>query len=205
MSLPSLAPNQNGVSLPPSLGVEIEVLLDNVATQKFNANCLTANFLQYIYIKAAQQSTNFPASGSPFNDNESVLDNANVLNSEYNYNGFILQPTGGMLFGKGTAPITLSDYVLPDIITNGTGTGQLSVGTQIATQGITINGNAASFILKRSATNNSGASITVSETGIYGMTSSNHYYLILHSLFSYPVIVPNLSTISILITFTINV
>jgi len=130
--------------------------------------------------------------------------------------------TYGIVVGTGTATPTPNDYNLQNQIINGTGSGQLSYGahtinpapqtigtsanittTTTPTSGLLpVSGNTTSFQVSRQFTNQSGASITVSEVGLYSDTA-NGIALIVHDLLSSPVTVPNLSILQI--TYTISV
>jgi len=130
--------------------------------------------------------------------------------------------TYGIVVGTGTTPPTPNDYVLENQIVNGTGSGQLVhsahtinpqpqiIGsstylttTTTPTSGLLpVSGNTTSWQVSRQFTNQSGASITVSEVGIY-MKTLNGVTMIVHDLLSSPVTVPNLSILQI--TYTISI
>ena len=136
--------------------------------------------------------------------------------------------TYGIVVGTGTATPTPNDYALGNQIVNGTGSGQLeysghSISPTAGTSSIsgqssmpssgvlTPSGNITSFKISRQFTNQSGASITVSEVGIISYTTAyqtsssdiNVYVLLIHDLLSSPITVPNLSILQI--TYTISV
>jgi len=128
----------------------------------------------------------------------------------------------GVVVGTGTATPTPNDYALGNQIANGTGNGQLQYNAHLfnptpqtigSTANLTttttpasgilpVSGNTTSFQVSRQFTNQSGASITVSEVGLYTNTI-NGVTLIVHDLLSSPVTVPNLSILQI--TYTISV
>jgi len=130
----------------------------------------------------------------------------------------------GIVVGTGTATPTPNDFNLENQIVNGTGNGQLIYGshtlspppntsgiaglTTQPTSGIlTPSGNTTSWQISRTFQNQSGTSITVSETGIIVMQTNysggNSFILIIHDLLSSPITVPNLSIL--LITYTISI
>jgi hypothetical protein len=135
--------------------------------------------------------------------------------------------TYGIVVGTGTATPTPMDYALGNQIQNGTGNGQLqysahtispapapaSVNDQTTTPSsgvLPVSGKTTSFQVSRQFTNQSGASITVSEVGIiakisdwYQSGNQSVYVLIIHDLLSPAVTVPNLSILQI--TYTISV
>ena len=132
--------------------------------------------------------------------------------------------TYGIVVGTGTTPPTPNDYNLENIISNGTGSGQLvygshsispqggtselQAGTSTPTTGVlTPSGNTISFSISRTFQNQSGAPITVSEVGIIALpvvySNTTAYVLIIHDLLSSPITVANLSILQI--TYTISV
>jgi len=132
--------------------------------------------------------------------------------------------TYGIVVGTGTATPTPQDYRLGNQIGNGTGSGQLvygahsvspaygstslNNGTTTPTTGVlTPSGNTTSIQISRTFQNQSGASITVSETGIIVEASltngDTEYVLIIHDLLSSPITIPNNGVMAI--TYTISV
>jgi hypothetical protein len=83
-------------------------------------------------------------------------------NSSYNLPTYPL----GIAVGSGTSSNPYSMYNLAAPISNGSGTGQLLYGSFSVPTSFTINGNEAYFIISQMFTNNSGATITISEVGI---------------------------------------
>ena len=132
--------------------------------------------------------------------------------------------TYGIVVGTGTATPTPKDYILGNQIQNGTGSGQLvygavtvspapatgglAGGTSTPSSGVlTPSGNTTSFTISRTFQNQSGASITVSETGIITKATLNgnntEYVLIIHDLLSSAITIPNGGVMAI--TYTISV
>jgi len=153
-----------------------------------------------------------------------------TFNSLLDLNDSANDSTYGIVVGSGTAKPTPMDYALGSLIANGTGTGQLQYSahtlnpppassyinnaSQPSTGVLNVSGNTTSIQVTRQFTNQSGASITVSEVGIivetnsYAVVNGSAYYtttfvLIAHDLLSSPVTVPNLSILQI--TYTISV
>jgi len=131
--------------------------------------------------------------------------------------------TYGIVVGTGTAPPKPTDYNLESIIQNGTGSGQLIYGahtlspapnpgngensSQPSTGVLTPSGNTTSIQISRTFQNQSGASITVSETGIIAKNLAYEatavYVLIIHDLLSSPITIPNGGVMAI--TYTISI
>jgi len=131
--------------------------------------------------------------------------------------------TYGIVVGTGTATPTPNDYALGNQIVNGTGSGQLvynahtinpapqiiGTSTNITTTTtptsglLPVSGNTTSWQIQRTFQNQSGASITVSEVGIYTDTQ-NGYALIIHDLLSSPITIPNNAVLTIVYTISIS-
>lgn len=74
--------------------------------------------------------------------------------------------TRSIVFGRGSTAVTISNYVLETPIAEGTGANQMNYQLHSTTAPAVV-GSECSFTLSRSAINNSGSSITVTECGIY--------------------------------------
>jgi hypothetical protein len=72
----------------------------------------------------------------------------------------------GLVVGSGTNSNTVGTYTLQTLISHGSGAGQLSYGSHTFEDLIT-DGSTVYFRIIRTFTNNSGASITVNEIGLY--------------------------------------
>jgi hypothetical protein len=147
-------------------------------------------------------------------------------NTILNLNDSANDSTYGIVVGSGTTPPTPNDYILGNPITNGTGSGQLvysahtinpkqvsngssnfyTVSSTPSSGLLPVSGNTTSWQISRQFTNQSGASITVSEVGLITEISTGSgtvFALLAHDLLSSPVTVPNLSILQI--TYTISV
>jgi hypothetical protein len=71
----------------------------------------------------------------------------------------------GIQVGTGTATVTILDAHLQTLIANGNAATQLSYGS-VSVGAVAIVGSTAKFTIARTLTNNSGADITVNETGL---------------------------------------
>jgi hypothetical protein len=108
--------------------------------------------------------------------------------------------SAGIVLGSSDTPVSLGQYSLGALITHGTGSGQLTYG---ATNVETLTKNTTwLFRIVRTFTNNSGASVTVREIGLYvrfGMLSSPGYYscMLARDVPTSPISVPNGSTLTV--------
>jgi len=137
--------------------------------------------------------------------------NTNTNGSQYTttqYEGFTVADGSndnsyGIQIGTGTTTPSIVDSRLSALITNGTGAGQMQYGGVNVTGAVTNTSNNTGYItVTRTFTNNSGASITVSEVGLVAWAGnwngvSGQYYLIIHDLLPTPITVPNGSSLSI--------
>jgi len=128
----------------------------------------------------------------------------------YNINAPAGNSSFGIVIGTGNATPTPQDYQLGNQIANGTGSGQMiynATSFNPSSGTVTISGNTSSIQISRTFQNESGASITVSETGIISITDvvsgTSGYILIVHDLLSSPITIPNGGVMAI--TYTISV
>lgn len=100
----------------------------------------------------------------------------------------------GIMVGSGDTPFTPTDYALASKIHHGSGSGQLIHDRTYFTAPEVLT-DKIQFTFYRSFTNNSGATITVKEIGIYYVTLDSfeytRYICIERSVLSSPVAVPN--------------
>jgi len=177
------------------------------------ADSMVGNFLQILYIAFSQSNeTDYQVSsfnGATSNDTAKQTNGA-VSNIGQNQNYFRLHPlagdvTYGIVFGTGSTTPTALDFNIETLIPNGTGAGQLSYAPQGAVQSPQNAGLTTSFILNRSASNNSGSPIIVSEVGIIINESTfSKKFLIFRDLVSPAVTVQNLETLTAQITFAVT-
>ena len=107
--------------------------------------------------------------------------------------------------GTGTTPPLPSDTALTSPISNGTGSGEMVYPSKPTFSSVAINGQTSSFTITSIFTNNSGASITVSEVGWIGGTANSGFTgMLTHDLLSSPITVPNLSEIEIIYTISVT-
>ena len=132
------------------------------------------------------------------------LDDLIFLTSQSPGTGINLAATN-IQIGTGTTPPSPSDTALEDPISNGTGTGEMVYPSKPTFSSVTINGQTSSFTITSIFSNNSGASITVSEVGWIGGTENSGFSgMLTHDLLSSPITVPNLSEIEIIYTISVT-
>lgn len=137
-------------------------------------NSYVTAFPELLYVQFA--STTLNAMIDTANASVNVTAHANTLRCD----GGAGVTTHGLVVGTGTAAVALADYKLGTLIATGTGSGQLVYGATTFQVPAT-SGTTRRFRILRTFTNNSGASITVNEVGIYaqGLVSGGGttYYL----------------------------
>jgi len=217
--------------------IEVKVIDKNgkiIKVHKQRSHSFVSNFLSIIastLASACYQNINNTTYGYFFRLTSGTYAQYNpytfVANTILDLNDGANDSTYGIVVGSGTATPTPNDYALGNQIANGTGSGQLqysahtinpapvsngtsnyySTTTTPSSGLLPVSGNTTSWQISRQFTNQSGASITVSEVGlitkILVSSSSAVYALIAHDLLSSPVTVPNLSILQI--TYTISV
>jgi len=116
----------------------------------------------------------------------------------------------GIVIGTGNAANTTSTYALQSQIQNGTGAGQMQYGsTNVAS--LVTSGNTVSFQVNRTFTNNSGASITVAEVGIYCFITTNQAsgavttFAFARDVLATPVTVANTTPITVYYTIQLTI
>jgi len=149
--------------------------------------------------------------------------NSYVINAIFDLNAGANDSAYGIVVGSGTATPTPNDYALGNQIVNGTGNGQLvynahtinpapqsgssaALQTQSTTPSVgllPVSGNTTSWQISRTFQNQSGASITVSEVGIY-TNVVNYMVLIIHDLLSSPITIPNNAVLTIVYTISVS-
>jgi len=163
--------------------------------RRYRSRSFVIGFLNVIFTNLSGQGvTNTNTSGSQYTvkQPDSILVNDGSNDNSY-----------GIQIGTGTTTPAITDTRLSSLITNGTGAGQMQYGGVNVTGAVTNTSNNTGYItVTRTFTNNSGASITVSEIGLVAWASSynfgsQQYYLIIHDLLPTPITVPNGSSLSI--------
>jgi hypothetical protein len=119
-----------------------------------------------------------------------------VTDASGNYGGEA--PAGdtsaGILVGTSDTPVSLAQTNLLGLIANGTGSGQLSYGATVV-EDLTID-TTYYFRIIRTLTNNSGASITVREIGLF-LKPNQYSYMLARDVPTSPITIPNGSTLTL--------
>jgi len=80
----------------------------------------------------------------------------------------------GIVVGSNATAVDIADYKLNTQILHGTGSGQLQYSSSEIVTPYTLDANNAYFELRRTFTNNSPATITIEEIGIYSTLGSSY-------------------------------
>lgn len=102
--------------------------------------------------------------------------------------------TFGILFGRGTTAVSSDDYSLVTPITEGTGANQLNHSLVTFDSGLTTSGSNIYFQIYRTATNNTGSTITIEEVGLVEKSGSNYLFLIDRTLSTKAILAGNGTT-----------
>jgi hypothetical protein len=117
------------------------------------------------------------------------------------YNGGAGVETIGILVGSGDTPNSINTYALASKIAHGTGSGQLVHGATTVEDVTNPSGNDLQFRVTRTFTNNSGASVTTKEIGIYGAVADSgnttRYFCIVRDVLPSPSSIPDGATMTV--------
>jgi hypothetical protein len=102
--------------------------------------------------------------------------------------------SAGILVGTSDTPVSLAQTNLLGLIANGTGAGQLSYGATVV-EDLTID-TTYYFKIIRTFTNNSGASITVREIGLF-LKPREWSFMFARDVPTSPITIPNGSTLTL--------
>jgi hypothetical protein len=104
------------------------------------------------------------------------------------------ETSAGILVGTSDTPVSLGQYNLLGLIPHGSGSGQLNYGATVV-EDLTTD-TAYYFRIIRTFTNNSGASITVREIGLFIKIRPQNF-MFARDVLSSPITVPNGSTLTL--------
>jgi len=110
----------------------------------------------------------------------------------------------GIVIGTSNAANSPSTYALGGQIGNGTASGQMQYGVTSVTS-LTTSGSTVSFTTNRTFTNNSGASITVAEVGIYAYDGGLGYFAFARDVLASAVTVANTTPITVYYTIQLTI
>ena len=164
------------------------------------------NFMGWLQIIAGNQTGQYSNPTYPFIGNLTNVNNASgsllVLTFLNAGNG---NSSYGIVIGTGSTANSTSTIALQSQIVNGTGSGQMQYGANSYTS-IAVSGNTVSFQMNRTFTNNSGASITVAEVGIYMLAAyTNQYFAIERTVLASAVTVANTTPITVYYTIQLTI
>ena len=112
----------------------------------------------------------------------------------------------GIVVGTGSTAVTINDYCLASRCEEGTGLNQLNyqAGSVAAAA---VSGSDCAFTVTRSAINNSGATIAITEIGIQviGDAGGNYYFLGIRDVLGSAVNVPDGGAITVVYTLKVTV
>lgn len=143
----------------------------------------------------------FAGATSAVIDTASASQNITEANSYISVGGGVNDNTRGIQVGTGTAATTITTRVMQTLIVGGNGASQLAYGVNSTTQAAT-SGTTRSVTMSRVFTNNSGASITIQEVGIYFQGGASGFVFLMERTLSVQAI---LNTASATATYTIGV
>ncbi|GAI80495.1 unnamed protein product [marine sediment metagenome] len=99
---------------------------------------------------------------------------------DFNINGMLNEDVHGIVIGTGNTPVDITDYQLVAQIMDGSAAGQMIHNAEAFDATVTVSDPDCTVDTWRNFNNNSGASITVKETGLYCYSSTpTLYYLCL--------------------------
>ena len=164
------------------------------------------NFIGWLQIIAgnisASTSTSYYLSGGKLTDTANA--SAALYAAEW-FNAASGDSRYGIVIGTGNTANSTSTIALQSQIANGTSSGQMSYGANNYTA-ITTSGSTVSFQMNRTFTNNSGASITVAEVGLYlfDSTAGNSFDLE-RTVLASAVTVANTAPIQVIYTISLTI
>ena len=175
------------------------------------SDSLVGNFLQKLYCNFSNfNTTNWTAS----NYNGATANNAHIIGitganiiiagSDQGYMASVAGDlSAGIIFGTGTTAPSALDYKIETIIPEGVGANQLSYAVMLGSVAPSSFGFDTTFRVQRSATNNTGNDVPVSEVALY-LKNAYGTFCIYRDLYTPSVTVPNLQTLNTIIEFKIT-
>jgi hypothetical protein len=170
------------MSKPKSLGIpkaywEIEIRDKNgklLERKRFKSHSWLRQFIDWLRMCAYQLKTTATVNTMTINDVTNTARTVPNTSTQYagafvmGYNAPANTSDYGLVVGSGDAPNSISTYALASQIIHGSGSGQLIYGATTVEAVANPSGGDLQFRVIRPFTNNSGASVTVKEVGIYG-------------------------------------
>ena len=164
------------------------------------------NFIGWLQIIAGNQTGQYSSATYPFEGNLTNVSNASgSLLIETFLNAGSGNSSYGIVIGTGSTANSTSTIALQSQIVNGTGSGQMQYGANNYSS-IAISSNTVSFQMNRTFTNNSGASITVAEVGLYLWAGyTNQAFAIERTVLASAVTVANTTPITVYYTIQLTI
>ena len=164
------------------------------------------NFMGWLQIIAGNQTRQYGSATYPFIGNLTNTSNASGSLLVHTFlNAGVNDSNYGIVIGTSSTANSASTFALGGQIVNGTGSGQMQYGANSYTS-IAVSGNTVSFQMNRTFTNNSGASITVAEVGIYMFAAyTNQYFAIERTVLASAVTVANTTPITVYYTIQLTI
>jgi hypothetical protein len=170
------------MSKPKSLGIpkaywEIEIRDKNgkiLERKQFKSHSWLRQFIDWLRMCALQTTSTGTVYTMTINDVTNTARTVPLTTSNYagafcmGYNAPANTSTYGLVVGSGDTPNSTSTYALAFQIAHGSGSGQLIHNATTVESVTNPSGGDFQFKVIRTFTNNSGASVTVKEIGIYG-------------------------------------
>lgn len=142
-----------------------------ISYKRVKANSFVIAMLDILYVQSANTAQTIKDTGGT---DRSVGSGAFA----FRFTGGVGTDTLGIIVGSGTNAVTLADYQLQTKIAHGTGSGQLSYGA-VSFDAPYTSGTSRIFRAMRTFTNNSGATVTVNEIGIYAYVTAGAFICML--------------------------
>ena len=127
-----------------------------------------------------------------------------AANKNFRVDAALNDAVHGIVVGTGDTAVTNTDYQLETQIANGTGAGQLTYGS-VTVGGAAVVGANVDLEVKRTFTNGSGDTITVTEAGIYVEFAGSYYHCIIRDVLAAGIDVPDKCSLSIIYTLRTTV
>jgi hypothetical protein len=203
------------MSKPKSLGIpkaywEIEIRDKNgklLERRQFKSHSWLRQFIDWLRMCALQLQTGSTVYTMTINDITNTARTVPITSTTYaggfcmGYNAPANTSAYGLVVGSGDTPNSTTTYALASQIVHGSGSGQLVHGATTVETVTNPSGGDFQFRVIRTFTNNSGASVTVKEIGIYGNLidtgASNRSFCIARDVLPSPSSIPDGATMTL--------
>ncbi len=165
-----------------------------VSRERRKSKSFLKQWNQLVYVQMNQTSLNIT-------DTAGVSRSVSISSNAFQMNAALGVTAYGTRVGTGTTAVAIDDYALETPIEEGTGAGQMEHLVCTVADFVVAAPN-CSFLVSRAIVNNSGALITVRESGIYARGGSYNLCAV-RDVFGTPQDVPNGG--SIVVNYTLRV